>query len=158
MGRTGDCSSATAQCDRPSRESRIPTALQHVFIASQKGEEVHHPPPGRLASTTFFRSFGLRFPPQILRQSLQRFELRGKSAGKGSPHIKHDKKKSRSKAEVGVQPHCVRLPSENLSHSYLSVAHTHALSSSLFRCHDSLAWVFYQTFQHFTDCLLQPAD
>jgi len=99
MGRTGDCSSTTAQSDRLNRESRIPTALQHVFIASQKGENVHHPPPGRLASTTFFRNFGLLFPPHTLRQSLQRFERRGKSSGERSPHMKHDKKKSRSKAE-----------------------------------------------------------
>jgi hypothetical protein len=37
--------------------SRIPLALQAVFLASNRGNEVDRPPPERLASKTFFRAW-----------------------------------------------------------------------------------------------------
>lgn len=38
---------------------RIPTSLQAVFLASNRGNSVHKPPPGKAASTTFRRSWML---------------------------------------------------------------------------------------------------
>lgn len=46
---------------------RIPVALQAVFLASNRGEDVHQPPPGRVASRVF-RGLGL-------------FKRRGKNQG-----------------------------------------------------------------------------
>ena len=43
--------------------SRIPVALQAVFLASNRGQEVHTPPPGRLVNRVFvFRGNGPRAP------------------------------------------------------------------------------------------------
>jgi hypothetical protein len=36
------------------REPRVPVALQAVFLASNRGDEVIKPPPQRVASRTFF--------------------------------------------------------------------------------------------------------
>jgi hypothetical protein len=38
--------------------SRIPVALQAVFLASNRGQEVHKPPPGNVASRVFSQFFG----------------------------------------------------------------------------------------------------
>lgn len=40
-----------------SRQSRIPFTLQAVFLASNRGNEVHKPPPERVASKVFFRNW-----------------------------------------------------------------------------------------------------
>lgn len=52
---------ATATANDPpvvkpkANKSRIPVALQAVFLASNRGEEVHKPPPGRVANGIFRR-------------------------------------------------------------------------------------------------------
>lgn len=45
----------SAACSSP-REERIPVALQAVFLASNRGKEVHQPPPGCVASQVFPRN------------------------------------------------------------------------------------------------------
>jgi hypothetical protein len=42
---------------RQQRPSRIPTSLQSVFLASNRGAEVHAPPPERVAYKVFFRNW-----------------------------------------------------------------------------------------------------
>ena len=47
---------ATAAADDPVKKitkGRIPLALQAVFLASNRGEEVHIPPPGKVANRIF---------------------------------------------------------------------------------------------------------
>jgi len=51
--------------------SRIPLALQAVFLASNRGKEVDKPPPEKLAARTFFRSV------------LRRMQGKGKCKSKG---------------------------------------------------------------------------
>jgi len=36
------------------RQSRIPAALQAVFLASNRGKDVHKPPPEKVANKVFF--------------------------------------------------------------------------------------------------------
>jgi hypothetical protein len=40
-----------------SRQSRIPTTLQAVFLASNRGKEVHKPPPEQVAYKVYFRNW-----------------------------------------------------------------------------------------------------
>ena len=39
------------------RAARIPTTLQSVFLASNRGNEVHKPPPENVAFKVFFRNW-----------------------------------------------------------------------------------------------------
>jgi hypothetical protein len=39
------------------KQSRIPVALQAVFLASNRGKEVHKPPPEKAANKVFFRNW-----------------------------------------------------------------------------------------------------
>ena len=39
------------------RQGRIPFTLQAVFLASNRGNEVHKPPPEKVASKVFFRNW-----------------------------------------------------------------------------------------------------
>ena len=40
-----------------SRQGRIPVTLQAVFLASNRGKEVHKPPPASVASKVFIRNW-----------------------------------------------------------------------------------------------------
>jgi hypothetical protein len=40
-----------------SRQSRIPNTLQAVFLASNRGREVHKPPPEKVAYKVYFRNW-----------------------------------------------------------------------------------------------------
>jgi hypothetical protein len=42
---------------RQQRPSRIPASLQAVFLASNRGSDVHAPPPERVAYKVFFRNW-----------------------------------------------------------------------------------------------------
>ena len=50
---TGEASTRTTH----SGGSRIPLALQAVFLASNRGKDVVKPPPSKMAHKTFFRSW-----------------------------------------------------------------------------------------------------
>ncbi len=39
------------------KQGRIPVALQAVFLASNRGKEVHKPPPEKAANKVFFRNW-----------------------------------------------------------------------------------------------------
>ena len=41
----------------PARRERIPRTLQGVFLASNRGKDVHQPPPQQVASKTFFKNW-----------------------------------------------------------------------------------------------------
>ena len=41
----------------PKEGGRIPQTLQAVFLASNRGNDVHKPPPKQVAFKTFFRNF-----------------------------------------------------------------------------------------------------
>ena len=41
----------------PARRERIPRTLQGVFLSSNRGKEVHMPPPNQVASKTFFKGW-----------------------------------------------------------------------------------------------------
>lgn len=45
------------QAARAQVRTRIPSTLQAVFLASNRGSEVHKPPPKRDADRTYFRGF-----------------------------------------------------------------------------------------------------
>ncbi len=47
----------TMNPSQSSRQSRIPFTLQAVFLASNRGNEVHKPPPEKVASKVFFRNW-----------------------------------------------------------------------------------------------------
>jgi hypothetical protein len=77
-----------------SRQSRIPFTLQAVFLASNRGKEVHKPPPENVGSRVFKKNWFLQRKPKQKKDKLTKVE--------GSPSVSQEKKAEKRKAEKGV--------------------------------------------------------
>jgi hypothetical protein len=63
--------------DRNETSPRIPIALQHIFLQSNRGEEVHVPPPKKLASKIFHYATGpIRGVRHIVTTSRQNHQMK----------------------------------------------------------------------------------
>lgn len=76
-----------------SRQTRIPFTLQAVFLASNRGKDVHKPPPENAGNKVFKKNWFLQRQPK---------EKKNKSKTEGSPAVSHEKKTEKRKAEKGV--------------------------------------------------------
>jgi hypothetical protein len=76
-----------------SRQSRIPFTLQAVFLASNRGKEVHKPPPENVGSRVFKKNWFLQRKPR---------QKKDTSKAEGSPKASQEKKAEKRKAEKGV--------------------------------------------------------
>jgi hypothetical protein len=76
----------------PRQSSRIPSTLQAVFLASNRGKDVNAPPPQRVAFKTFFRGW------------LGRSDSKNKKQQKGGGKCKPEHAKKKQKKEVKLEP------------------------------------------------------
>lgn len=120
-----------------SRQSRIPFTLQAVFLASNRGKDVHKPPPENAGSKVFKKNWFLQ---------RQAKEKKNKLKTEGSPAESPAKKTDKRKAEKGVSDvsFCLstKLALFHLSHSHPSTARQKPPSSTVPRCVAKKSWVF----------------
>jgi hypothetical protein len=50
--------------------TRIPASLQAVFLASNRGKEVHKPPPGQVCSKVFFTNWYMQRKSTITKRTV----------------------------------------------------------------------------------------
>jgi hypothetical protein len=84
-----------------SRQGRIPATLQAVFLASNRGREVHKPPPASVASKVFFRNW--------------LFQRQTESKEKEAPSLQKRKVKKLKKRIKQASPKGTALPKANVS-------------------------------------------
>ncbi|GAX10949.1 hypothetical protein FisN_2Lh479 [Fistulifera solaris] len=76
-----------------SRQSRIPFTLQAVFLASNRGKEVHKPPPENVGSRVFKKNWFLQRKPK---------QKKDTSKEEGNPKTSQNKKAEKRKVEKGI--------------------------------------------------------
>ena len=87
------------------RQGRIPTTLQAVFLASNRGRDVYKPPPAKAASKVFFHNW--------------LFQRQAESNKKGGPSFKKKKVKKLKKKTKQESPKGAALnPKANVSASF----------------------------------------
>lgn len=88
-----------------SRQSRIPFTLQAVFLASNRGNEVHKPPPEKVANKVFFRNWLFQRQSNsgtkrslfsLMRRDVQQTEVKqtspaGRRSSSGSSNVSYSK-------------------------------------------------------------------
>ena len=95
------------------RQNRIPQALQMVFLASNRGKEVHKPPPSSLGSKVFFRNWFLQ----------RKSNSKGNGMGTSSKNMSTDSSNSLGKnkpSSTGVSNLGKKFSSDTIASTYLS--------------------------------------
>ena len=144
-------------------QERIPVTLQNVFLASNRGKEVHKPPPGNIASRTFSRLLSFRKKKKSVDDSLhsvssrrqQKKGFKQNHQKEGGADIKLSTKESQVRyASHGVRVCCILQPVSDNSSCCICCPCLHAavLLDSHFttgssRQHASFTWVLYTTLQ-----------
>lgn len=91
----------TAEGPTTSSGSRIPIALQAVFLASNRGNEVDIPPPGKVASKTYFRRTlkGIGKKLKRVGSGTKKSSKKNRTDGEPSTNNQHETKKSKKDSE-----------------------------------------------------------
>jgi hypothetical protein len=140
-----------------SRQSRIPFTLQAVFLASNRGNEVHKPPPEKVASKVFFRNWLFQRQSNSANKRNSLFSL-SKQDVKQEEKAVVERRSSSGSGNVS----CSNSLKENLvSHSTLTSQWPLASANGptgVFGCYATIERLFNEAIRKFKDFLSQQAD